>query len=101
MAEKQQIREHPAATFATYIYIWLALMVLTVLTVLAATWQLGGASLIVAMIIAATKAGLVAAFFMHLRYERARLYLGIVVITLVTFGIFVGLTFTDIGLRYY
>lgn len=100
MAEKQQIREHPGAQFSTYIGVWIALMVFTALTVLVGQIELGGMSLLVAMAIAATKAVLVAVFFMHLRYERVRLYLGVVIITLVTFGIFVGLTFTDIALRY-
>lgn len=100
MATNEQIREHAGASFATYIYVWAGLMIFTALTVLVASMELGGASLIVAMLIAAVKAALVATFFMHLRYERVRLYLGVLVITLVTFGIFVGLTFTDIGLRY-
>jgi cytochrome c oxidase subunit 4 len=100
MATDENIREHPEASFATYIWVWAGLMVLTVLTVVIAGWELGQLSLLVAMLIAATKATLVVVFFMHLRYEKIRLYLGVLVITLVTFGIFVGLTFTDIAIRY-
>lgn len=49
--------------------VWAALMILTLLTV-AATWvQLGRMNLVLAMVIATIKAGLVALYFMHLRYE--------------------------------
>jgi len=47
-------------------------MVLTVLTVLATHVDFGGdLNLVVAMLIATLKAGLVAMFFMHLRYDKA------------------------------
>lgn len=47
------------------------LMVLTLLTVLATTVDLGGqTNLVIALIIATIKATLVAAYFMHLRYDR-------------------------------
>ncbi len=49
--------------------VFLALLVLTFLT-LAATWvDLGELNLIVALAIATAKAALVALFFMHLRYD--------------------------------
>ncbi len=49
-----------------------ALMVLTVLTVLATKIDLGtDMNLVVALLIATVKAALVAMFFMHLRYDKA------------------------------
>lgn len=51
-----------------YITIFLALMVLTALTVGAAFVDLGQFNFLVAMIIAAFKASLVVWFFMHLKY---------------------------------
>jgi cytochrome c oxidase subunit 4 len=53
----------------TYVLVFLALMVLTFLTVLAATFDLGWANDVVALTIAVTKALLVLWFFMHLRYS--------------------------------
>jgi cytochrome c oxidase subunit IV len=51
--------------------VWLALMVLTVITVAVTSVDLGSRiNLIVAMTIATIKAGLVATYFMHLRWDR-------------------------------
>lgn len=48
-----------------------ALMVLTILTVAATSIDLGSnMNLVVAMVIATVKAGLVCMFFMHLRYDK-------------------------------
>jgi cytochrome c oxidase subunit 4 len=49
-----------------YVVIWLALLALTVLTVVTGRMELGSANLFVALIIATVKAGLVVLFFMHL-----------------------------------
>ena len=51
---------------------WGALMVLTVVTVLASQVDLGAAeiNLAVAMLIATVKASLVCVFFMHLKYDK-------------------------------
>jgi cytochrome c oxidase subunit 4 len=54
---------------ATYVRIGLALMVLLVLTVGAAQLNLGPLSIAIALFIAVIKAMLVAAYFMHLKYE--------------------------------
>jgi cytochrome c oxidase subunit 4 len=53
-----------------------ALIVLTVVTVAVSRLQLGQMNVVVALGVACTKAALVAAFFMHLKYEgRANLVL--------------------------
>ena len=49
--------------------VWVALMVLTYITVTAAYIDLGNWNLIIAMVIATTKASLVVLFFMHLRWD--------------------------------
>jgi cytochrome c oxidase subunit 4 len=51
----------------TYFLVFMALMVGTVITVLAARVDLGWANLPIAMVIATTKAMLVILFFMHLK----------------------------------
>jgi len=61
--------EHHITPVRTYLIIFGALMVGTVLTVLAAEVDLGILNNFVAMAIAVTKAMLVLVFFMHLRYS--------------------------------
>ena len=52
-----------------YIAVWIALMVGTVLTVLAAEVDLGAMNNVVMLLIACTKALLVILFFMHVRWS--------------------------------
>ncbi len=60
--------------FRTYLFVWIALMVLMVLTVFLSTVPMGHAlNTAVALIIATMKAVLVLMFFMHLKYESYRL----------------------------
>jgi cytochrome c oxidase subunit 4 len=56
-----------------YVYVWLALMILTAVTAGISRVNLGDWSAAVAMAIACTKAALVAMFFMHLRYEHSKI----------------------------
>src|SRR5262245_59298543 len=53
-----------------YILTWLTLMVLTIVTVAASYFNFGTWNLVIALAIATTKACVVAAIFMHLRYDR-------------------------------
>lgn len=55
--------------FDVYIKVFAALIVLTVITVLAAQVDFGALNAIVAFGIASVKAVLVLAFFMHLKYD--------------------------------
>jgi cytochrome c oxidase subunit 4 len=76
---------------------WIVLMILTVVTVLVTKVDLGGGgNLLVAMVIATIKAGLVCAFFMHLRYDK--LIHTVVFLSALLFAIlFVGITLMDTG----
>jgi cytochrome c oxidase subunit 4 len=55
-----------APTAVGYVIVWAALIALATATLLASRVMTGGAGLAIAFAIAAAKAGLVAAFFMHL-----------------------------------
>lgn len=57
----------------TYVLVWFALMVLTVVTAGVSFVDLGEWSGVVALLIASTKALLVALFFMHLKYVHQRM----------------------------
>jgi cytochrome c oxidase subunit 4 len=63
--------EHAHPTVKTFVAVWAALLVLTGLTVFAATLELGPFNAIVALGIATVKALLVLLFFMELRYSTA------------------------------
>jgi cytochrome c oxidase subunit 4 len=53
-----------------YLAVLVALLVLTVITVAASYVDLGAANIVVALLIATTKASLVGLFFMHLAFDR-------------------------------
>jgi cytochrome c oxidase subunit IV len=74
--------------------VWGALIILTVITLAVTKVDLGGANLWIAMGIATVKAGLVALYFMHLRYDRP--FNGVILISALLFlTLFVGLALTD------
>lgn len=78
-----------------YLSVGLALLVLTILTVTATTIDLGhDGNLIVAMVIATIKAGLVILFFMHLLYD-SKLYSIVFSVGLFMLGVFIILTMFD------
>lgn len=61
--------KHHIIPLSIYIKVISALMVLTVITVVAAQFHFGAFNTVIAMLIASVKAGLVLAFFMHLKYD--------------------------------
>jgi cytochrome c oxidase subunit 4 len=62
---------HHVASAALFSRVLITLLVLTFITVAASRFNFGGANLIIAMAIAAVKASLVIAFFMHLLWDTA------------------------------
>jgi cytochrome c oxidase subunit 4 len=82
----------------TFVFVWIALLCLTGLTIKAAQMQMGGWSMVANIAIASTKASLVLWFFMHLKYEK-RLFKLLLFVPLLTISIIIGLTFFDIWYR--
>ena len=78
------------AAYRTYIIVWLALLVLTVVTWGVSYVNLGMGNVAVALLIASVKAALVALFFMHLRYENRLVWafaiLPLLFLALIIFG---------------
>ena len=71
-----------------------ALLVLTVITVLAAEFDFGRANVFVALAIAAVKASLVVLFFMHLRWDRP--FNSFIFVASIFFvGLFIAFALTD------
>ena len=85
--------------YARYIYIWVALLVLTAITVTTASLNFGRAGILVVLAIATVKSTLVLLYFMHLSSEKRLLLKLLVPIAICTLAIFIGLTFTDVMYR--
>ncbi len=82
----------------TFIFVWIALLCLTGLTIKAAQMQMGEWSMVANIAIATAKASLVLWFFMHLKFEK-RLFRLLLFVPLMTISIIIGLTFFDIWYR--
>ena len=89
---------HPVVPLGVYIKVLISLLILTVLTVYVAQFDFGAFNSLVAMLIATMKAALVAAFFMHLKYDDRMLT--VILLTGVFFLILMwGFSFLDIVTR--
>lgn len=94
MSEQQN---HIVST-KTFVSVWVALLILTAITVAVAKLRLGAFSTLTAIAIASIKAGLVLWFFMHLKYEKRLLKL-LLLVPIVTLAVIIGLTFVDVLYR--
>jgi cytochrome c oxidase subunit 4 len=90
---------HSKSPLLMYFSVWIALLVGTFLTYEAATIDLGAFNAAVALIIATTKALLVALFFMHLRGAHEKLLKLVVVSTIFFLLILLALSMVDYSTR--
>ena len=90
--------EHHSPGYGGYLLVWFALVVLTGITVVVAGVNLGSLTVPVALAIASFKTMLVVMYFMHMKYETA-LFKLMLCVCIITFIIFIGLTFFDFGFR--
>jgi cytochrome c oxidase subunit 4 len=81
-----------------YLGTWIILLVLTVGTVIASYFNFGAGNFIIAILIATTKACVVAAMFMHLRYDR-KFHAIIFSFSVIFLGIFILFTMYDTETR--
>ncbi len=93
----EESRDHIVGA-KTYVFVWIALLCLTGLTIKAAQMKMGEWSMVANIAIASAKAGLVLWFFMHLRQEK-RLFKLLIFVPLITISIIIGFTFFDIWYR--
>lgn len=66
---EQKNTQHTAAGFKIYNITWIALVMLTAVTIAVTKIEFGALSILVALLIASVKSGLILYYFMHLRYE--------------------------------
>ncbi len=84
--------------YGTFIKVWIALVILTLLLVGLSMTHLPNLALLGLLIITPTKASLVFLYFMHLKYENAALKY-MVVAAIGVLIIFIALTFSDYWYR--
>ena len=80
--------------YSLYLKVWLALLILTGLTVWVSTINVYRWHVFTAMLIATVKVSLVLLYFMHVRFENKLIWV-MILAALVTYAIFVSLTFAD------
>ena len=95
--EEGAVHAHIAST-QFYVGIFVALVILTVITVKVSYYDFGSANTVIALLVATMKASLVAAFFMHLRYDRLFNTLAFLAAFLFL-AIFILFTYDDLGVR--
>jgi cytochrome c oxidase subunit IV len=94
MPQPETQPQHEAISYGRYILIWFGLIALTGTTVTCAGMNLGRWIIITALSIASIKSMLVLNIFMHLKFED-RIFKIFVLVAIVTFVIFISLTFFD------
>lgn len=67
--ENHDSHEHHITSYGTYTLVWLALMILTGVTVAVAGIDFGALTVAIALLVASVKTWLVLTIFMHLKFE--------------------------------
>lgn len=94
-----QTQETTIVSTGTYTAVWLALLALLAATLAVAKLQLlAHYSVLGSLLIATAKAGLVLAFFMHLKYEKPFLK-RLLALALAALTLIIGMTFVDVWYR--
>ncbi len=86
--------KHHIVGYKVYIYVLLALLVLTGLSVAVTSIELGALTVAVALILAATKGALVLIYFMHLKFDSLMLRV-MVSLVLAVFAVVLVVTLLD------
>jgi cytochrome c oxidase subunit 4 len=95
--EEGAVHAHIAST-QFYVGIFVALVVLTIITVKVSYYDFGSANILIAMAVATAKASLVSLFFMHLAHDKK--FNSLTFISAFLFlGIFIVFTYDDLGRR--
>jgi len=98
MNADHQHHEHPAISYGKFVGVWLALLMLTALTVAASGLQLHVVGVVTAACVATLKTLLVLYIFMHLMYEE-RIFKIALAVGVATLAVFITLTFADFPFR--
>ncbi|HVP19855.1 MAG TPA: cytochrome C oxidase subunit IV family protein [Spirochaetia bacterium] len=86
-------------TYPRYVFVWVALVVLTAITVTTASLNFGRVGILIVLAIAAVKSTLVLLYFMNLLFEKRLMFKILVPIAIGVLTIFIALTYTDVLYR--
>ena|SRR2546422_996881 len=76
MSEHAETAEHVGGTTQSFLYVWIALLVMTGIEVLLAYEQVPTLIMLTALLgLSIIKAALIIAYFMHLKFEKLSLFL--------------------------
>ncbi len=92
------MKEQQSLSYGSYVLVWLALVVLTSVTVTIAGMHLGALSIATAIFIALIKGSLVVYYFMNLKNEDV-MFRVMLLVALVTLTVIMVFTFFDISFR--
>lgn len=92
--KKTSVTESPKLPLKTYVFTWLGLLGLTLLTALLGFIDLGQFNIVISVAIAAIQVSLIAGFFMHALYEKTIIRI-IIAAAIIWFLIFETLTLGD------
>lgn len=95
---KHHDENHHIVSYAFNIKVWIVLLILTWLTITVAYLNFGNLAVAIALLIATVKAGVVLAYYMHLRFD-SKLLTILLLVTMGVFSSFIVLTFFDFALR--
>ena len=84
--------------YRVYVFVWLALVALTCVTVGVHYTDMAHMAIITAVIIAVVKTTLVVMYFMHIRYDQP-LFTVMLIAAVATYAVFIILIFTDYSFR--
>jgi cytochrome c oxidase subunit 4 len=87
-------------SYGTYFWVWAGLIILTGITVSLAGMQLGRWAIVLPLLIAGTKSGLILNYFMHLQSEKLLIFKVIIPLVMAVFLVFILLTFSDVAFRW-
>ncbi len=90
--------EHHISSYASQLKIWIILLLLTWLTITVAYISFGNMAVAIALLIATVKAGIVLAYYMHLKFD-SKLLTVFLIVTMAVFSSFIVLTFFDYAFR--
>lgn len=93
-SEQNHQSQHHTPSYSLYVFVWLALLILTGITVAVAGINFGNITVLTAMVIASVKTYLVLTIFMHLKTE-SRMFRAFVWVAIFFLGISLLLLFSD------
>jgi cytochrome c oxidase subunit 4 len=98
ISRTKESKQSEPTSFGIYILVWLGLISLTAVTAVVSGIDLAAFTIVVALVIALTKASLVVNIFMRVKFEDKifKVFLGIVGFTLL---VIFSLTFSDVFFR--